>query len=68
MKGKKRKRRKRVEAELLEAISQRLADTIIAELKTEKTLEPLIEKIMNRESDPYTIADILLKKKIKTGK
>jgi len=60
-----RKRRKRVEAELLEAISQRLADTIIAELKTEKTLEPLIEKIMNRESDPYTIADILLKKKIK---
>lgn len=60
-----RKRRKRAEAELLEAISQRLTYTIIAELKTDKTLESLIEKIMNRESDPYTIADMLLKEKIK---
>ena len=59
------KRRKRIEAELLEAISQRLTDTIIAELKTDKKLESFIEKIMNRESDPYTIADMLLKEKIK---
>ena len=59
------RRRKRIEAELLEAISQRLTDTIIAELKTDKKLESFIEKIMNRESDPYTIADMLLKEKIK---
>jgi len=59
------KRRKRIEAELLEAISQRLTDTIITELKTDKKLESFIEKIMNRESDPYTIADMLLKEKIK---
>ncbi len=59
------RRRKRIEAELLEAISQRLTDTIITELKTDKKLESFIEKIMNRESYPYTIADKLLKEKIK---
>ena len=63
-----KKRRKRAEAELLEAISQRLKDTIIAELKKDKTLESFIEKIMNRESDPYTVADILLQEKIKGKK
>ena len=58
------KRRKKVEAELLEAINQRITDTLIAELKKEGKLEELIRKIMNREADPYSIADEILKEKI----
>ena len=58
------KRRKRVEAELLEAISQRITETLIVELRKNGKLEELVKKVMDRKADPYSVAEEILKEKV----
>jgi len=56
-------RKEKVETELTEAIKQKIADSIIEDLKRKGEWEKLTEKILTREIDPYSAADMLLKKK-----
>jgi LAO/AO transport system kinase len=58
-------RKERVETELVEAIKQKIAESIIQELKNKKEWERLTEKILARETDPYSAAEMLLKKTFK---
>ncbi len=58
------KRRKLVEAELTEAISRKVAETLVLKLKSEGEFQKLVEQIMERKKDPYTIAEELVKRKI----
>jgi LAO/AO transport system kinase len=56
-------RKEKVETELTEAIKQKIAESIIEDLKRKGEWEKLTEKILTREIDPYSAADMLLKKK-----
>jgi LAO/AO transport system kinase len=56
------KRKKRIETELIEAIKEKLANLVIEELKKKGEWETLVNKILTRETDPYTAANALLKK------
>lgn len=55
-------RREKVETELVEAIKQRIAESVIEGLKRKGEWERLTQKILARETDPYSAADMLLKK------
>jgi len=56
-------RKEKVETELTEAIKQKVAESIIEDLKRKGEWEKFTEKILTREIDPYSAADMLLKKK-----
>ena len=56
-------RKEKVETELTEAIKQKIAESIIEDLKRKEEWEKLTERILTREIDPYSAADMLLKKK-----
>jgi len=53
-------RRQRVETELIEALNQRVTEFLLRDLKESGKFEELIRKILAREIDPYTAADLLL--------
>jgi LAO/AO transport system kinase len=55
----------KAEAELVEAIKERVTDSIIDELKKEGKLEELLKKIVERELDPTSAAEMLLRGKFK---
>ncbi len=55
-------RRDKVETELAEAIKQKIAESVIEDLKRKGEWEKLTKKILARETDPYSAADMLLKK------
>ncbi|MFQ6074356.1 MAG: methylmalonyl Co-A mutase-associated GTPase MeaB, partial [Candidatus Bathyarchaeia archaeon] len=55
-------RKEKVETELVEAIKQKIAESIIEDLKRKGEWERLAKKILAREIDPYSAADMLLKK------
>lgn len=55
-------RKEKVETELAEAIKQKIAESIIEDLKRKGEWEKLTQKILARETDPYSAADRLLKK------
>jgi len=57
--------REKAEAELVEAIKEKVANSIIEELKTEGKLEESLQKILEKKMDPASIAEKLLNKKFK---
>jgi len=54
------RRKQRVEAELVEAIKQRVTESVLRELKERGKFDDLIHKILTREMDPYSAADMVL--------
>jgi len=54
------KRKQRVEAELVEAIKQRVTESVLRDLKERGKFDELIQKILAREMDPYSAADMVL--------
>lgn len=55
-------RKERVETELVEVLKQKIAESIIEDLKRKGDWEKLTEKILARETDPYSAAEMLLRK------
>jgi len=55
-------RKEKVETELTEAIKQKIAESIIEDLKRKGEWKKLTQEILARETDPYSAADMLLKK------
>ncbi len=60
--------RQRVETELVEAIKEKVAGSIVANLKKRGKLDNLVQKILEKETDPYSVADMLLAKRLKRFK
>lgn len=54
------RRKQRVEAELAEAIKQRVTESVLRDLKERGEFDELIHKILTREMDPYSAADMVL--------
>lgn len=59
------KRMEKAEAELLEAIKEKITDTILKELKENREFEELLNQIMERKIDPASAAKKLLNEKFK---
>jgi LAO/AO transport system kinase len=57
-------RRATAEIELIEALKQKIAQTIIQDLRQRGEWVTATEKITAREIDPYSAADALLKRKL----
>jgi len=55
----------RAEAELIEAIKEKAASSVIEELRREGKFEELLQKILRKEVDPASVAEKLLHKKLK---
>jgi len=55
----------RTEAELVEAINEKVTSSIIDELKREGEFEELLQKILDKEIDPTSAAEILLRGRLK---
>jgi len=55
----------RAEAELIEAIKEKAANSVIEELRREGKFEELLQKILKKEVDPASVAEKLLHKKFK---
>jgi len=53
-------RRQRVETELIEVLNQRITESLLRDLKERGKFDELIRKILAREIDPYSAADMLL--------
>jgi len=62
-----RKNLLKVEVELTEAIKEKTVDIIIKELKEEGKFEEFLQKILKKEIDPMSVAEELLKEKLKKG-
>jgi LAO/AO transport system kinase len=58
-----RRNREKAEAELVEAIKEKVASSIIEELKRERKLEDFLQKILEKKMDPASIAEEFLNKK-----
>jgi len=58
-----RRSREKAEAELVEAIKEKVASSIIEELKREGKLEEFLQKILEKKMDPASVAEKLLNKK-----
>ena len=59
------RRRERTEAELVDVIKEKVAESILEDLKRKGELEEVVRKILSRETDPYSAADMLLAKRLK---
>ena len=59
------KHRERVEAELLEALKQKVEESILSDLKQEGDFDEMLKKISTREIDPYSAAERIIAKKLK---
>ena len=55
----------RAEAELIDVIKEKVAGSMIEELKNEGKLEELLQKISEKEIDPASVAEELLRKKLR---
>ncbi len=62
------RRRQRVETELVEAIKEKVAESIVEDLKQKGELNKLVQKILAKETDPYSAAAMLLAKKLRRFK
>jgi len=58
-------RRANAEMELIEALKQKITDSIIREMRQKGQWIEVTEKILARQTDPYTAADNLLKQRLK---
>jgi LAO/AO transport system kinase len=65
-KGLKHKRsREKAEAELIEALKEKVVSSVLDDLRKEGKFEQLVGKIVERETDPASAAEKLLKKALK---
>ncbi len=55
-------RKEEAETELVEAIKQKIVESIIADLRHKGEWEKLKQKVLTKEADPYSVADEVLKK------
>ncbi len=60
------RRKERVETELAEALTQRITESLMKELKQSEEWKRLTKKILSRKIDPYSAADKLLEKHLKS--
>jgi len=60
-------RRARAEIELIEALKQKITESIVHDLRQKGEWMRITEKISARETDPYSAADTLLKQRLKTS-
>lgn len=60
--------RQRIEIELEEAVKQKLTEVILDNLKRREEFRKLVDKILAKETDPYSAADALLEGKLKKYK
>ena len=60
------RRKERVENELAEALTQRITESLMKELKQSEEWKRLAKKILSREIDPSSAADELLEKHLKS--
>ena len=61
----KRRRRRMVEGELLEAVREQAAESIVESLRAKGGLEKVVEEILARKTDPYSAAERLLQERLK---
>jgi len=61
-------RRQRAETELIEAIKEKVAESIVDDLKQKGDLAELVQKTLAKETVPYSAADMLLAKRLKGSK
>ena len=67
--GLQRQRLQRVESELEEAIKLKMTETVLNDLKGTSRFSEFLHKILDKEMDPNSAAEILLKQKLKnTGR
>jgi len=59
------RRRQRVETELVEAIKERVAKSIVEDLKRRGELDKLVQNVLAKEMDPYSAVDMLLAKRLR---
>ena len=59
-------RKERVEDELLEALTQKVTESILESLKQKEEWKKATQEILSRKIDPYSAADKLLAKQLKT--
>lgn len=57
----------RAEAELVEAIKEKVADTLIDELRRKGKLDELLQRILEKKVDPTSVAEKVLKETLKNG-
>lgn len=55
------RRRRRGEAELMDVIRERLAQSIVGGFRGKPEFEALVDKVAKGETDPYSAADLMLK-------
>jgi len=60
------RRKETIEKELVEALTQKIAESIVNELKQKGELKKITQKILSRETDPYSAVDKLLVKQFRT--
>lgn len=60
-------RRANAEIELIEALKQKITQSIIQDLRQKGEWVRATEKILARDTDPYSAAETLLKKRLKTS-
>lgn len=60
--------RQRVEIELEEAVKLKLTEVILDKLKRREEFRELVDKILAKETDPYSAAEMLLEGKLKEYK
>jgi len=60
-----KRNREKAEAELIEAIKEKVVSSVLEDLRKEGKLEQLVGKIVEKEIDPATAAEKLLKKALK---
>ena len=50
---------------MVEAIKEKVAEAIVDDLKEKGELDKLVQKILAKETDPYSVADMLFTKRLK---
>ena len=60
------RRKERVENELAEVLTQKITESLMKELKQSEEWKRLAKKILSRKIDPYSAADKLLEKHLKS--
>jgi len=59
------RRKERVENELIEALKEKITESILSDFRSRGEWKKLTQRILARETDPYTAADKLLAKPLK---
>lgn len=62
------KLRRNLEKELVEAIKQKIADSVVEDLKKKGEIDELVQEILEKKIDPYSAADRLVRKSRKRSR